>query len=217
MKNLPLRKRVFRATIGPVLDRSKRWLSSIRPYQPMMGGRQLLDQEYAEGVWDFLRSDNELPRLNCVAGYCYQFKPKGKFLEIGCGEGVLQELLCTDRYARYVGIDIASKPIERAKAKENNQIAFFQADATQFEPAETFDLILFNECLEYFADPVALLERYKAYIATDGFYIVSQFDSPDNARTRQVWQMLAPRYKTLTQCQVSTYGNYTWNIRVLIP
>ena len=120
----------------------------------MLGGRELLDTEYRGGNWDYLAEDLELPRFSVVAGYCVRHAEGGRILEIGCGEGLLPERIGTSRYARYVGVDISSVAIERAKAKRHPNAKFVAEDASDFDPDAQFDLIVFNEVLEYAHLPV---------------------------------------------------------------
>ena len=72
-------------------DATRRALSLVLPYRSIPGSREVLDCEYKSGSWDYLRGPEELPRFSIVAGYCHHFRPNSAILEIGCGEGILQE------------------------------------------------------------------------------------------------------------------------------
>ena len=41
-----------------------------------------------------------------------------------------------------------------------------RADAAEYESDERFDVIVFNECLYYFDDPLALVRKYERFYAT---------------------------------------------------
>jgi 2-polyprenyl-3-methyl-5-hydroxy-6-metoxy-1,4-benzoquinol methylase len=171
-----------------------KWVVSLfRPYQPMLGGRELLDTEYRGGNWDYLAEDLELPRFSVVAGYCVRHAEGGRILEIGCGEGLLPERIGTSRYARYVGVDISSVAIERAKAKRHPNAEFLAEDASDFDPDAQFDLIVFNEVLEYAPRPVDLVRRYERWL------------------TDELHQVYAPVART----QVTTATELTWVIELL--
>ena len=201
-----------------LLERCSYLLSLARPYQPLAGGKQLLDTEYAEGVWGYLKGLDELPRFSVVAGYCHHFAAGGSILEIGCGAGTLQERLCPGRYSRYVGVDISSEALARAAHRQSSSVAFVQADATEFAPEENFDAIVFNECLEYFATPASLVRRYEAFLNPEAPLIVSMFVSKDNARTRKIWKDLERgKYIAAASTCVSNQHEYTWLIKVLLP
>ncbi|RPJ59123.1 MAG: class I SAM-dependent methyltransferase [Acidobacteria bacterium] len=200
-----------------VVTKSRRWLSSILPYQPMDGRKETLEAEYRGGTWDYLRQKHELSRFSVVVGYCHHFKPGAAILEVGCGEGILQERLDRSRYSRYVGIDISAEAIRRACGKQDAKTSFIAADATVFEPHEEFDLIVFNECLEYFPDPLALVHRYERFLRTAGLYVVSIFNGIETARSKRIWKMLQSVYAVECETQVSNGLGYTWTIKVLKP
>jgi SAM-dependent methyltransferase len=186
----------------------------------MAGSRERLDREYARGSWDYLWSLGELARFSVLAGYCHFLKPGGRLLEIGCGEGVLQARLDPARHTRYVGVDISAEPIERARARtkgDGERTAFVSADAAAWEPRETFDLILFNECLEYFEDPLALVRRYEPFLAPDGAFLVSMFAGVDTLRTRRIWRWLEEVYDVEDATRVTNNAGLTWVLKVLRP
>lgn len=199
---------------------ARRWLSRILPYRKMAGGRERLDAEYARGSWDYLRGPGELARFSVLAGYCHYLKPGGRILEIGCGEGILQERLDRSRYSRYVGLDISAEAIARAEVREpgaDGRAAFVCADAAAWEPGETFDLIAFNECLEYFDDPVALVRRYEPALAPHGLFLVSMFAGLDTTRTRRIWRWLEEVYRVEDATRVTNHAGLTWVLKVLRP
>jgi 2-polyprenyl-3-methyl-5-hydroxy-6-metoxy-1,4-benzoquinol methylase len=193
------------------------WTSAVLPYRSMNGEKSVLEGEYSSGVWDYLRGLDELSRFSVVAGYCHYFKKKGAILEIGCGEGILQERLNPLEYSRYVGVDISAEAIKRAAHKQDERTSFVREDASIYAPETGFDVILFNECLEYFADPLRLVQRYESFLEKHGLYIVSMFVGRDTARANRIWKMLASRYTPEAQTRVSTKPGYTWIVKVFIP
>lgn len=195
----------------------RRWLSAIRPSDTLAGGIEVLDAEYAAGVWDYLRGIDELPRFSIVAGYCRHFSPGGSILEIGCGEGILRERLNSSDYSRYVGIDISAEAIRRASPKQDSKTVFISHDASDFSSSEHFDIIVFNESLEYFADPLALVQRYEQFLQPGGRFIVSMFIGRHTVRTDRIWKRLATVYPTRAEAQVWTKPGLSWRIKVYSP
>jgi 2-polyprenyl-3-methyl-5-hydroxy-6-metoxy-1,4-benzoquinol methylase len=208
---------MFRSVKIRVINRYKLWFSLISPYKPMNGSKEILNIEYSSGMWDYLRELNELSRFSVVVGYCHYFKKKGRLLEIGCGEGILQERLCPSRYSRYVGIDISAEAISRASHKQDEKTFFVIEDASIYSPDERFDMIVFNECLEYFNDPLSLVRRYECFLEEDGIYIISMFVGVDTVRTKRIWKMLESVYTATAETQVSTKSGFSWIIKVFIP
>ena len=197
----------------------KRLMARLRPYQPMSRSREHLDRQYEAGTWDYLWSIDEFARFSVVGGYCRLLRPGAAILEVGCGEGVLQERLDRSTYCRYVGIDISERAIANAQARltrtPDDKSSFFAADALHYTPSQAFDLIIFNESLEYFSDPRATVQRYEPFLAPNGLFIASVFRGEDDVRWQQIWQRLAHRYHTDDATTVTNAKGLTWDIRVL--
>jgi 2-polyprenyl-3-methyl-5-hydroxy-6-metoxy-1,4-benzoquinol methylase len=204
----------FYAVQKPMIRMSSRWLSALLPYQPMKGGRELLNAEYAKGDWDYLSGLTELSRFSVVAGYCHYFHPCGKILEIGCGEGVLQERLYSAKYKRFVGVDISDEAIRRASQKQDEKTVFVREDATVYVPNDRFDIIVFNESLEYFSDPLGTVQRYAHFLDQTGIFIISMFAGIDTVRAKRIWKQLETVYSPKAETTVSTQPGYSWVIKV---
>jgi 2-polyprenyl-3-methyl-5-hydroxy-6-metoxy-1,4-benzoquinol methylase len=179
--------------------------------------KDVLDAEYMAGRWDYLRSLNELARFSVVVGYCHYLKEAGSILEIGCGEGILQERLHRAKYSHYVGLDVSAEAIHRATHKQDEKNCFVRADATTYEPDQRFDVIVFNECLEYFDDPLNLVRRYERFLEHGGIFLVSMFVGKDTVRTKRIWKMLETVYTPEIGTQVTNTSGHSWMIKVFNP
>lgn len=198
-------------------NRGRKLLSRVLPYRPMGQGQALLDLQYSSSEWDYLRSLGEAPRFGVVAVYCRILASGGSILEIGCGEGFLSEHLARADYSYFEGIDISTVAIARAQALADAQTIFRRADAESYVPGQAFDLIVFNEVLEYFDNPLGLVRRYESFLRPDGRIIVSMFAGLHTARSSRIWKWLATAYRTEAHAKVSTHRGYLWNIKVLEP
>ena len=131
-------------------------------------------------------------------------------LDIGCGDGILNERLAPQLYSHYLGIDLSEQAISRAKAlygDSNNE--FLIANMEQFEPDRSFDVIVFNECLYYVSDPVGVVQKYEAYLKDQGIFIISMYDM---VVAHKIWTMLNNVYSHNVQCRLNDGG--TWTIRI---
>ena len=200
----------------PAARTARRWLSGVLPYRKMQGER--LDAEYAAGKWDYLHGIGELARFSVLAGYCHHLKPGARILEVGCGEGILRERLDPGRYTSYVGIDVSAGAVARAAArKSGGKASFLRADAARWQTAERFDLVVFNECLEYFDDPIGVVRRYESFLAGGGLFLVSMFDGVDTVRSRRIWKRLEMVYRVEDLTRVTNRARLSWTIEVLAP
>lgn len=85
-------------------------------------------------------------------------------LEIGCGTGIITELLHKEGF-EVVGVDISAKMIELAKAKSKRlqtKIKYVVADATDFQLNQKFDAAYsFFDSLNNILDPRDLLKCFQ--------------------------------------------------------
>jgi 2-polyprenyl-3-methyl-5-hydroxy-6-metoxy-1,4-benzoquinol methylase len=167
-----IRQRVKRVSTE-VGNRGRKLLSTLKPYQPMGQGKALLDAQYTAAEWDYLRSIGEAPRFGVVSAYCRLLASGGSVLEIGCGEGILLEHLDRSRFAHFTGVDISSVAIERARGLADERTTFACADAEAYVPDRAYDVIVFNEVLEYLDDPLAVVRRYEAFVQPEGHFVAS--------------------------------------------
>jgi SAM-dependent methyltransferase len=148
------------------------------------------DDQYRSGHWSFLHDPSELARYGALAASSQRLTPARTILDVGCGEGILRELLRDRGYQRYVGVDLSSVAIEAARRSAAPEDSFVVADAETYAPGETFDAVVLNECLYYFHDPLEQAERYMRMTTPEGALIISMFESP---RTRAILRVLERR------------------------
>src|SRR5438876_6993820 len=72
------------------------------------------DSQYEKGHWEYMKCLEEVGRYSLIAGYIHYLKPGGSILDVGCGEGILQQRLNLDGISKYVGIDISKVAIDAA-------------------------------------------------------------------------------------------------------
>jgi 2-polyprenyl-3-methyl-5-hydroxy-6-metoxy-1,4-benzoquinol methylase len=157
--------------------------------------RDKWDAEYRKGDWDFLHAIDQLPRYAIIADYVRTFRRGAAVLDIGCGEGILQEKIGRDSYTRYLGIDISAAAVERAQSRADVNTKFLAGDAASFDPRAKFDVIIFNESLYYFDDPIAVLKRYGAFLERGGVFVASLYEG--SYRSIAVQRLLETQYGEL--------------------
>ncbi len=127
-----------------------------------------------DGRYADLESGEEA-RYAFVAGYLSQVGGDGSpsVLDVGCGPGILQPYLSRHGYARYLGIDFAPNNIAVASRRADENTSFELARATEYEPLDTFDLIVFNEMLYFLDDPVGCIRSYMRHLEPGGLVVTS--------------------------------------------
>ena len=147
-----------------------------------------------------------------MIGYLRTLKPEGAVLDVGCGEGILFERLQPLGGRRYLGIDISAAAITRARSRGAGP--FLCADAERFVPTDDYDVILFNESLYYFADPVGTVVRYASALRPGGIMIVSTFLR--SRRGRAILRALTRKFAVLDETSIA-HDTRSWTCSVLAP
>jgi 2-polyprenyl-3-methyl-5-hydroxy-6-metoxy-1,4-benzoquinol methylase len=213
-----VRRFFSRETVRPAYQRARKLVTRVLPYRKLPGGSDALDAEYARGAWDYLWSVDELARFGVVIAYCHYLHASAHILELGCGEGILRARMDASKVGRFVGVDISHEAITRATATVPDEATTFVcADAATYLPDEAFDIIVFNECLEYFDDPAALVRRYETWLRPDGAFVVSMFDGRHTARSRRIWKGLDDVYGPADAARVRNRNDDSWTIKTYRP
>ena len=122
-----------------IIDKFHHWRRRIR-----------WNKQYRSGRWESLKSDIEAHRydqiIECI--YKYSIEQPG-ILDLGCGDGVLNERMKDHHYEYFLGIDFSSVSIKKALVKELPRSEYRSIDIIRFDPSRNFDVIIFNEVFYY--------------------------------------------------------------------
>src|SRR5262245_38166695 len=175
--------------------------------------KEVWEEQYRRGGWEFMRGLDELARYSVVAGYLQGLKPGGSVLDVGSGEGLLWDHLHPLGCSRYLGIDLSEAAVAQAAGRVSEKAAFAAADAETYIPPGKWDAVVFNECVYYFKDPLESVRRYEPYLEGGGIFIVSTFRS---RRTDVIAKRLEEIYPLLEETAVANRKG-TWVVRVFRP
>lgn len=174
------------------------------------------EAQYLSGKWKLMAQMDELARYSIIIGYMARLRPVGAILDVGCGEGILFERFRPYRYSRYLGIDISGTALTKLFERQDEKTSFVKADAETYTPTEQFDIIVFNEALYYFHNPLKAVERYSRALKKDGILLVSTFTA--SRRAMSVLQKLKATYSLLDETRiVHELSSKTWICSVLAP
>ena len=131
------------------------------------------------------------------------------------GVMVLLGLLAVVQIARgaaNLGIDFAARAIDQMAARRDPTTEFRVADAASFTTSEKFDVIIFNESLYYFRQPISIVERYLDFLAGDGIIIVSM----EVARNRvAIWNTIGAVLNAVDETTVFNGAGLGWTIKAM--
>ena len=129
--------------------------------------------QYNLGRWEGLGDIHELGRFSVIVGYSQFLKPEGKVLEIGAGEGYLQQRFDKTKYSLYYSTDVSDVAIANAKKYEDEKTKYIIADVNTYEPDTKFDVVIINEAIYYGESVQKALDRFVPYLNEGGIFIVS--------------------------------------------
>jgi 2-polyprenyl-3-methyl-5-hydroxy-6-metoxy-1,4-benzoquinol methylase len=207
----------YRFLFGRRFPGSERLARRVRAWERATGrgdapaAKEVWEEQYGRGKWKLMRGFDELARYSVIAAYVHHLCPGGSVLDVGAGEGLLVDHLRPLGYGRYLGIDLAEAAIAQAEARRDERTDFLAADAETFQPEGRWDVIVLNECVYYFADPLGTVARYKACLAPDGALVVSTFRS---RRADAIAKRLLAAH-TLAEETALSNRKGTWVVRVL--
>ena len=113
--------------------------------------RERWNYQYAKGQWDGLKDGYERERQEMVKAFFIKYANGGSLLEIGAGDGILPELVFQKQhYSTYLGVDVADEVMAKANQRlGDDHHSFVFGDMDDWQIKEKFDVILFNECINY--------------------------------------------------------------------
>lgn len=207
----------YRLLFGRRFPFSEGIAARVRAFEAATGrgdapvSKEVWEEQYGKGGWEFMRRLDELARYSVIAGYLHHLKPGGSVLDVGSGEGLLADHLRPFGYSRYLGVDLSEAAIRQAAGREDAATAFAAADAEAYVPPGKWEAVVFNECVYYFNDPVGSVRRYESFLEKDGVVIVSTF------RSRRADVIVKRLLETCTLLEETAISNRkgTWVVRVM--
>ncbi len=173
------------------------------------------DERYRSGEWDYLDQLHELAHYSVIVGYCQHLFPDGKFLDVGCGEGILQQRLSILPYEKYTGIDLSKLAVSNATEKyADHRTKFIAANAEKFDDQCLYDLIIFNESLYCFDDAVKVLNHYKKSLTPDGLFVISMHVQEVS---EYHWEEIGRDFKIVDSVDVKNGENISWKCKLVKP
>ncbi len=167
--------------------------------------------KYAKGDWEGLKNPELNNRLLPAIESLKTLKPNAEILEIGCGEGVFQQMLGNENYQYFEGTDISDWAIQQAQQFVDNKTFFWAGDMEVYQPRkEKYDAVVITDSIYYSKNPLQLLQRYQNYLKSDGIFIITMNTYKHSER---VWREIEMGYRSDNQrTESNQFG--TWVCKV---
>ena len=188
----------------------------------MSGQRYDWEARFAAGDWAHLGSLAEAPRFALIAGFVHRIAGRGAVLDAGCGEGHLYQYLDSSRIV-YYGFDLSATAIANAhRLYPGGRFGVSTIEA--FEPplGGRYDVIVFNESLQYIRAPFETVDRYSATLNPSGLTIISTFQNPSEDSSARILSrkidaaIEVGRYRVVTSAEVTNGENgLRWRVTAL--
>ena len=171
------------------------------------------NQQYTNNRWDQLRDLAELGRYSIIVGFSKYYAMGGTVLDLGCGEGILQEKYSPADYGHFTGVDFSEVAIENVKKKNIANTTWLVGDLNKLTIEGTYDVIIYNESLNYLPDPKQAVVKLFSNLAPDGVFIVSLVDKHGKEQTG-LWQMLDSILAVQERSKVTNLEGNSWTVQV---
>ncbi len=155
----------------------KRWGASATK-------QKIWNAEYESGKWrDIDPQDSATIQRDLVYAVLEKWADRGDMLDLGCGTGSTAVQI-DDVYRSYLGIDISPVAIEWARKHiaqnpaKALKTSFAVAPIEAFSTQRTFDVVLYRECLYYFAlgQIKSILSGHSRFLSDRGVFVVRLHD-----------------------------------------
>jgi trans-aconitate methyltransferase len=176
--------------------------------------KESLDREYSSGHWDHFFGFDELPRNLVIAGVVQHFFPRPAVLDLGCGSGRLATVFQRYPFSRYLGVDLSSEGVARARALGLPAMEFTEGNYETWRPEGRFEAIIFNECIGYARDPGATLAAFRGSLAEGGLFFLSHYRFGNYAAQ---WRRMEQVCEVAAATAVMSPAGQIWDIKILRP
>ena len=177
--------------------------------------RERWNYQYGIGQWDSLKDSRERERQELVKAYFIKYAEGGSLLEIGAGDGILPELVFQKKhYSTYVGTDVADIVMDKANVRiGDDRHKFMFGDMNNWTITEKFDVVLFNECINYAENLDKTFKDAFKNLKDGGVFIVSMHE---HKRSPEIWAAFERNFTILEQKLVQ--NDYSkWMVKVAKP
>jgi trans-aconitate methyltransferase len=175
--------------------------------------QQSWNAQYRAGLWDDLDSAEQPAPYLTICELYQRHVGDGALLDIGCGSGMLYRYLTEHaglQSACYTGVDVADDAVRRATASFPG-VRVSRRNYDSETVGSRFDCVIFNESLQCFDDPGAVLEKCTRDNLHPCSVLIVAMSGWEHAA---LWQLLERRYQLLDEQDAYGGDGLAWTVRV---
>jgi 2-polyprenyl-3-methyl-5-hydroxy-6-metoxy-1,4-benzoquinol methylase len=180
------------------------------------------ERYYSSGKWNDswshgydLDRREEDARYGTLLALMRRYEKEGPLLDVGCGDGLLEEKYRQISSVPIVAFDYSASAIERARGRGLTNVEFLCADSRTFRPQQLFSVIVLNESLYYVDDYLIMMEALSKTLTPDGVFVVSMHAT---RLSKKIWNHIRASY--ISPQGVALKHEPTgcvWHVRLLQP
>lgn len=169
--------------------------------------------QYEAKKWDGLSDLRELSRYSIITGFSRYFFTTPRILDLGCGEGVLQQKFTPADYSYFLGVDFSNVAIETAKKNADEKTEFVTGDLNKLQVSGLYDVIIYNESLYYLSHPKAAVAALFPHLSPGGIFIISMVDK--NGKEREnIWNDIGTLLDAQEKTKTINNAGDSWTVKV---
>lgn len=173
------------------------------------------NDSWSQGYARRMDRSPEDARYGALVALMRRHEGEGPILDVGCGDGLLEEWYRKVSSVPIVAFDYSTAAIELAKARHLPGVEFSCGDGRTFQSAQQFSLVVLNESLYYVDDYLTLLKRLSSAMTADSLFLVSMHDT---RITRRMWKNVRREYDSIDGVTLKhEVSGGLWHIRLLRP
>ena len=179
--------------------------SGILRYRTEQWSSEWSNWGYTSGHLDYFAGIDELPRYSLLLGYLGFLGGEPEVLDVGCGQGLFRARIAQLPFKRYVGIDVSTAAIARARAYEDARTSFVEGDVCDVaRELGQFDVVVCNEVLSIVPDPGAVLSCVDTLLRPGGHLLTSTWRHPGD---EQLLRLIDRRFTFVDAVDVRNPAN----------
>jgi 2-polyprenyl-3-methyl-5-hydroxy-6-metoxy-1,4-benzoquinol methylase len=168
------------------------------------------DEQYNNGTWDYLDGPGEKEHYEEIWNQIRKSeKSVHEILDFGCGSGTLLSYRSIANF-KYVGIDFSQQAINMAQNKYHGY-HFECMDLQKYQSTDIYNVIVFNETLYYFNNPIKLMNRVMCKnLENDGIVVISMCQDVKN---ETIWKNIESTYDVVCKSTIKNHRGQIWDVK----